>query len=71
MARLARVSHTGSVVVIIKGEEIINTQEVKGKQQYPVTFFGEPEFVNFIIQNGSQYESNIGLKFNDLSDWAI
>jgi hypothetical protein len=71
MARLARVSHTGSVVAIIKGEELVNTKEINGKQQYPVTFFGEPEFVNFIIQNGNHYENNIGLKFNDLSDWAI
>jgi hypothetical protein len=71
MARLARLKTNGSLVVIIKGEEIVNCINVNGKMQYPVTFFGEPEYVNYIIQNGSNYESNVGLKFDNLQYWSI
>ena len=71
MARLARLSHTNSIVAIIKGNELVNCKEIDGKLQYPVTFFGEPEYVNYIIRNGVHYENNVGLKFNDLEDWTI
>lgn len=71
MVRLARIKHTGSVVAIITGDEQSKTVEVEGKQQYPVKFMGEPETVNFIVQNGEHFKIDVGLKFNDLEDWSV
>lgn len=69
MKRLSRIN--GNVKAIITGDEQVNCKEIDGKLQYPVTFFGEIDFVPVIIQNGKYFNININEKYNHLEEWSF
>jgi hypothetical protein len=67
MKRLARVN--GNVRAIITGDEQVNCKEINGKMQYPVNFFGEPDYVPVIIKNGNHFYLTVGQTTDNLEDW--
>ncbi len=69
MKRLVRIN--GNVKAIITGDLLANCKEIDGIMQYPVFFFGEPDFVPVIVKNENHFNITVGEKTSNLYDWSF